>query len=74
MLDWSSASDLPLAILLNKADKLKFGAQKNALLAAQKQIANRPLVSVQLFSATRGLGTDLCLDTIRAWLSAPRPS
>ena len=32
MLDWSVASGMPLHILLTKADKLAFGAAKNALL------------------------------------------
>ena len=31
MLDWASASDLPIHVLLNKADKLSNGAQKQEL-------------------------------------------
>ena len=56
MLNWSSASELPLHILLNKADKLKSGARSQALMAAKKRIADLPTVSVQCYSALKGLG------------------
>ena len=74
MLEWSEASELPLLILLNKADKLKSGARKTALLGAERRIRHQHQTSVQLFSALRGMGTEECIATLRAWLSAPRPS
>jgi GTP-binding protein len=60
MLDWASASQMPLHILLTKSDKLAFGAAKNALLAIQRDIHKGwgADVSVQLFSAPkRGRGS-----------------
>ena len=56
MLTWSAASELPLHILLNKADKLKSGARSQALMAARKRLVDSPTVSVQCYSALTGLG------------------
>ncbi|WP_217475922.1 ribosome biogenesis GTP-binding protein YihA/YsxC [Stutzerimonas stutzeri] len=60
MLDWSSASEMPLHILLTKSDKLAFGAAKNALLAIQRDIRKGwgDGVSVQLFSAPKRQGVE----------------
>ncbi len=68
IVEWSRVSGLRLHILLNKADKLKHGARMNALHAVQRALANQPQCSVQLFSATSGLGRDDAMDLIRAWL------
>jgi len=65
LLNWSAQSELPLHILLNKADKLKSGARSKALLAANKRLADAPTVSVQTYSALTGLGP---------LVSAPHPS
>lgn len=56
LLNWSAQSELPLHILLNKADKLKSGARSTALLQARKRLADAPTVSVQCYSAMTGLG------------------
>jgi GTP-binding protein len=50
MIDWSVQSDLPLHLLLTKADKLKRGAARNTLLDVQSQLRPLSLVSCQLFS------------------------
>ena len=55
LLEWSAASELPLHILLNKADKLKSGARSKALLQAKKRLANVAGVSVQLLFRAHGV-------------------
>ncbi len=59
MIEWCEQSDLPLHILLTKADKLNYGAAKNTLLQVQKELEkmSSPL-SVQLFSALKKTGID----------------
>ncbi len=38
MLDWAQASQLPIHVLMTKADKLAFGAAKNALLKVRREV------------------------------------
>ncbi len=70
MLDWSQASGMPLHILLTKADKLAFGAAKNALLKVQKEVRQGwgDDVSIQLFSAPKRQGIDEALAVLANWL------
>jgi GTP-binding protein len=59
MLQWCEHAELPVHILLTKADKLSFGAAKNALLAVQKELGDAPIpLSVQLFSSLKKSGVD----------------
>jgi GTP-binding protein len=59
MLQWCEHAELPVHILLTKADKLSFGAAKNALLAVRKELAGAPIpLSVQLFSSLKKNGVD----------------
>lgn len=67
MVEWCEASDLPLHILLTKADKLKRGPQQNAVLAARRHLTGR-LTTVQAFSATRKLGLETFRETLAGWL------
>ena len=70
MLDWASASQMPLHILLTKSDKLAFGAAKNALLAIQRDIHMGwgAEVSVQLFSAPKRQGVEEAQLVLANWL------
>jgi GTP-binding protein len=70
MLDWAVSAHMPVHILLTKADKLKKGPAKSALLKVRGQIAGHAeLVSVQLFSALKHTGlTELC-SVLDAWLT-----
>ena len=70
MLDWSQASGMPLHILLTKADKLAFGAARNALLKVQKDVREGwgEAVGVQLFSAPKRQGVDEALGVLARWL------
>ncbi|MCU1718589.1 ribosome biogenesis GTP-binding protein YihA/YsxC [Pseudomonas sp. 5P_3.1_Bac2] len=70
MLDWSIASQMPMHILLTKADKLAFGAAKNALLKVQQDIRKRwgDHVSIQLFSAPKRMGIEEAQGVLAQWL------
>lgn len=70
MLDWAQSSDMPLHILLTKADKLTFGAAKNELLKVQKEINSHwgDNVSIQLFSATKRTGIEQAREVLAKWL------
>ncbi|MNE82565.1 putative GTP-binding protein EngB [compost metagenome] len=70
MLDWSTASEMPMHILLTKADKLAFGAAKTALLKVQQDIRKRwgDRVSIQLFSAPKRQGIEEAQAVLAEWL------
>jgi len=70
MLDWSNASGMPLHILLTKADKLAFGAARNALLKVQAEIRRGwgEEISIQLFSAPKRLGVEDAQWVLARWL------
>ncbi len=69
LLAWSDSSELPVHVLLNKADKLSFGAQKKALQAAQKATKQYELVTMQCFSALRGIGKEELILRLLGWLA-----
>ncbi len=75
MLDWSAASQMPMHILLTKADKLAFGAAKNALLKVQQDIRKRwgERVSIQLFSAPKRQGIEEAHAVLAEWLELGEP-
>ena len=63
---WATASEMPLHVLLNKADKLKRGRQMQALARYRQRLAGG--AKAQLFSAVSGLGVDELLDAIGGWI------
>ena len=73
MIDWALQSELPLHVLLTKADKLKRGAAQNTLLAVQKELKAHSSVSVQLFSSLKNEGVDAARNQLSTWLSDPAP-
>lgn len=69
MLHWAKDGGLPVHVLLTKADKLKRGAQKAALLATKKQLQALDLpFSIQLFSALKKEGVDDLATVLGEWL------
>ena len=67
---WAAAAEMPLHVLLNKADKLKRGRQAQALSRYRQRLAEGH--GVQLFSAAKGAGLDELLGIIEGWIgSAP---
>ncbi|HAL42119.1 MAG TPA: YihA family ribosome biogenesis GTP-binding protein [Gammaproteobacteria bacterium] len=71
LLQWSHDSELPVHILLNKADKLSFSAQRQALQKIRSAYADFPLVTVQCHSALRRIGTPELLAQLFTWLGTP---
>lgn len=71
MLSWAESCDMPVHILLTKADKLKNGPAKSTLLQVQKELAPKlPQVSVQLFSSLKKTGLDQLQARLGEWLNA----
>ena len=69
MLEWSNHIELPVHILLTKADKLKRGAAANSLQQIRSEIAPfGDRVSVQLFSALKRQGVDEAHAVLDGWL------
>ena len=71
MLSWCMHANMPVHILLTKADKLKRGAAQNTLLGLRRDLTDLPNVSIQLFSALKGTGVDEALDVLDYWLDFP---
>ena len=74
MLHWCLHANMPVHVLLTKADKLKRGAAQNALLAVKRELADLPLVTVQLFSALNGTGLNEAQAVLDNWLDFPAKS
>jgi GTP-binding protein len=65
IIEWSAAANMPLHILLTKADKLNYGAAKSVLLKIRQTLKDHPApLSLQLFSATAGLGAEEAWDRL----------
>ena len=69
MIEWAAQADLPLHLLLTKADKLKRGATQKTLLEVEKELTAFDNVSVQLFSALRNIGVDQVRKVLTHWLA-----
>lgn len=72
MVEWCKQSELPLHILLTKADKMKRGPAKSTMLQIRKKIKEDlgDLGSVQLFSALKGDGVDELRQKLDSWFLA----
>lgn len=70
MVDWALDRELPVHILLTKADKLSRSDVKNALLQVRKfyDLATH-LLSVQSFSALKKEGVDDLISKLNQWLA-----
>ncbi|MDD7804595.1 MAG: ribosome biogenesis GTP-binding protein YihA/YsxC [Endozoicomonas sp. (ex Botrylloides leachii)] len=68
MLEWSTESNLPLHILLTKADKMKYGAATQILNQLKNQLKDLPMISVQLFSSLKNTGVDTLAQKLDQWL------
>jgi len=69
LLDWSAACNMPLHVLLTKADKLSFGAAKTVLFKVSGQLEQEfPNASVQLFSAPTRQGVEQAQEILANWL------
>lgn len=68
MAQWANHAELPVHILLTKADKLKRGAAKNSLLSVQKDLKqNQITASMQLFSSHNQQGKLEAIQQLNKW-------
>jgi len=68
MLTWSADANIPTHILLNKADKLSPNQQRQTLFQVTKVLPQfGPYITVQLFSALRGVGIDELRSQLDKW-------
>ena len=71
MIEWAVQSELPLHLLLTKADKLKRGAAQNTFLSVQKELRDLDNISVQLFSVNQHQTVETLKHKLGDWLSQP---
>lgn len=70
MLEWCVKRELPVHVLLTKADKLRSGAALTTLRTVGRALEERyPLASVQLFSALKRVGIAEAVLRLDGWLS-----
>ncbi|WP_290612092.1 ribosome biogenesis GTP-binding protein YihA/YsxC [Arsukibacterium sp. UBA3155] len=73
LVHWAVQSDLPVLILLTKADKLGSGARKKTLLEVREaSLAFMGDVTVHMFSSLTKLGMDEFEQTLDNWFSSDR--
>lgn len=70
MLQFAEDVNLPVHVLLTKADKLKRGQAATAVLEVKRELEGR--ASVQAFSATKRTGEDEARQKLEEFLSTPR--
>ena len=69
MLEWADHFQLPLYVLLTKADKLKANEARRTRDFVRAELASRfPDMGAQLFSATKGTGIEEARAQLAAWL------
>lgn len=69
LIEWCYHSELPLLLLLNKADKLKYGATQDAIRSVKKSLEDAPIpLTVLPFSASKGTGIDAVYAHLDRWL------
>ncbi|MCE9665706.1 ribosome biogenesis GTP-binding protein YihA/YsxC [Halomonas sp. M5N1S17] len=72
LLGWADEQEMPVHILLTKADKLKSGAAKSALQQVRTRLREwEDLVSIQLFSSLKREGVDEASRRLDGWLAGP---
>jgi len=74
MLNWALETEMPVHILLTKADKLKKGPAQSTLLKLRNQLKESEvddLVTVQLFSALKKTGLGELKTCLGQWLQLP---
>lgn len=76
MLDWAAQANMPVHILLTKADKLSRGAAGTALIQVKKAVKEAGLadtVTAQCFSSLKNAGIDQLKEKLQIWLNPEAP-
>ncbi len=74
MINWAVDAEMPVHVLLTKADKLKRGAAKGTLLQFEQHMREAEvddLVTAQLFSSLKREGVDVLSQRLSSWLLRP---
>jgi GTP-binding protein len=66
LLAWTADCNIPVLVLLSKADKLKYGQAKNALLKVRSEIIH-PDATIILFSSLAKQGIEEAQDKLDTW-------
>lgn len=66
---WCEAADLPLLLLLNKADKLNQRERARAVKTVRESLGGAARLEFQLFSATELLGVTDALKRLAGWFA-----
>jgi GTP-binding protein len=67
LIDWVATLQLPLHVLLTKADKISRSEAARTLAAVRKALSTLPMTTVQLFSALKSQGVDEARAVLQAW-------
>lgn len=70
LIEWARRAEIPLHLLLNKADKLRHGARLTAERLARANLPSDAF-SIQLFSATTSIGRAPLIERLTRWLTMP---
>ncbi|TKB56190.1 ribosome biogenesis GTP-binding protein YihA/YsxC [Ferrimonas aestuarii] len=71
MIRWGIAADLPVLVLLTKADKLKQNVKQKTLRDVKAEVKDfGGDITVQLFSSLKGTGRGEAIRIISGWLTA----
>lgn len=76
MINTAVTRELPVHLVLTKADKLKRGPAQSTLRKVQQHMAEAEvddLVSAQLFSSLKRTGLDEIYQVLNRWLDVPPP-
>lgn len=65
MINWCAYRDLPCAVVLTKADKLKRGPAQATLMQVQKALP--PVATALTFSSTKGQGKAELIEVLNSW-------
>ena len=69
MIAWGIAAEIPLLLLMTKADKLKRGAVVRSVIEVRKAMSNTPVpVQALAFSSVNRLGLNQAQDQLTGWL------
>lgn len=72
LLAWCHQAQMPVRVLLTKADKFSRGRANAALIEVRKTLAQQyPVATVQLFSATKKQGVKEARAIVLQWLAGP---
>jgi GTP-binding protein len=71
MLDWCRHTQMPVYVMLTKADKLSRGRAMGTLQSVRSKLKDYPLDGIQLFSSLKRTGVEEAVRQLCKWLHIP---